>query len=314
MRLALIDAYKNRDNLNVKAPAIDPIRNLVDKLRKAAAVAKEKLEGAVGSVTDGADELAAKAKEAASGVGGFMGGALNMAAKVGEAATNVAGSVADAAASGTGAVAAKALELLADALDACLKAIDEPFQNVGKDIFRIKETEIIECYCKIIDKKVQIKDAVVCVRGADPWGEAEYKACKPTSCVDTMQSVCEKEIREDLRAVVQPEIDKHTVTKVWDVLMDKYNECNAELKKYDFLKDYVGEPFKLDLNEHIVNEVTTQFHGFMQEKEKAIRADPKSVIGRSKMPVVFPRLFSGTPKYNEFTMEDYANMERKDTC
>jgi len=108
---------------------------------------------------------------------------------------------------------------------------------------------------------------------------------------------------------VQPEIDKHVVTKVWDWLIEKYNECIAKLNEYEFLKEWVPDPIKLDINEYIVAETTSQFHGLMCRREAEIRAAPQ---GKSKeMPRMFHKCFSGDPEYNKITLEEYANFRKK---
>merc|ERR1719451_256963 len=71
--------------------------------------------------------------------------------------------VTDMAASGAGLAAEKAILLVATAMDEAIKALDQPFKDVGKDIFRIKEVEIIKCYMNIIEN-ARIKDAQKAVR------------------------------------------------------------------------------------------------------------------------------------------------------
>jgi hypothetical protein len=309
MRRSLIFAYRHKDEINVLAPSkeLEKIRKYAESLHKASEVARDKCTDTVGAATDSADAFAAKAADLAGDKGGFLG---KLAGSVVEAGVNVAGAATDLAASGAGLAAEKAIKLVAVAMDAAIGALDQPFKDVGKDIFASKENEIIAAYCTIIDKKVRIANAVQCVRGDAPYGEAQYKLCK-SGCVDTMHTVCKTEITEDLKTVVQGEINKHLVTKVWDGMIEKYNEANQALKKYSVLKEFLGEDIKLDINEYIVSEVVQQFHQLMVAREIEIRASP---AGKSdQMPVVFPKIFSGHP-YDQFTLEDFANMNRKDTC
>jgi len=307
MKMCLVDGYRNRDKIEVLAPSdgMDKMRKFAKQLHEASAVAREKCEDTMEGVTDKADELAAKAKEAAGGAGGMLGGMMGSALA---GATAVAGAAADMAASGAGLAAEKAILLVATAMDEAISALDQPFKDVGKDIFKIKEVEIIKCYMNIIEN-ARVQDAVKAVRGAAPYGAAEYSACAPGACCDLLQSVCQEEIHTELLKVVQEEIDKHFVTKAWDMLIEKYNEANAKLKTYKALEGFVGEPFKLDINVYISKECAKQFHGLMCEREGEIRKSPE---GKSKeMPRMFHHFFSGDPAFDDFTMEHYANFRKK---
>jgi hypothetical protein len=315
MKMSLIDAYRHKDEVQVLAPSetMEKVRNFAKKCDEAAACAREKCEDTVGGVTDKADDLAAQAKDALSGGGGLTGMIGGLAGSAIAGATAVAGGAADLAASGTGIVAEKAIQAVAAGMHKAIEALDQPFKDVGKDILGLKENEIIACYCKIIDDSVKITDAAKCVRGELPRGQKEYNECKPTACVDTMQAVCQKEILEGLRGVVQEEINKHLVTRMWDGLIENYNAANAKLKEYPALAGFVGEPFKLDINEYIIGEVASQFHGLMQRKEGEIRKAPGTEQNpKSKsMPRTFHLFFSGNPPYDEFTMEHYANYKKQ---
>merc|ERR1711957_749207 len=150
--------------------------------------------------------------------------------------------------------------------DAAILGIDQPFKDVGKDIFRIKEAEIIKCYWDLI-ADCRIKDAAKCVRGAEPYGETEYKACKTSACIDMLFSVCEADVEKGLLAVVQDEINKHAVTKAWDLAIENYNKANEKLGEYPILKSFQTEGIKLDINVYIVKECMNEFRKLMAERE-----------------------------------------------
>jgi hypothetical protein len=309
MKMCLIDGYRHKEEIAVLAPtdAMKNARAFAEKLHEASAVAREKCEDTVEGVTDKADELAAKAKDAlggGSGLGGMFGSVAGSAIAAG---TAVAGAGADLAASGAGLAAEKAIKAVALAMDEAIKAIDQPFKDVGKDIFTLKENEIIAKYCTIIDVSVKIPNAVKCVRGDGPPNV--YKQCNPSACIDTMQSVCEKEILEGLREVVQEEINKHIVTKAWDLLIENYNKANAKLREYKALEGFVGDPIKLDINEYIIKECAKQFADLMRKKEDEIRKNPS--YKSKEMPRTFHWFFSDDPAYDSFTMEHYANYKKK---
>jgi hypothetical protein len=315
MKLALLNGYiraKNPDTgLTVLAPGeqMAKIREFAVKMHEASQVARGKCEDTVESGTDKVNELAEAGAEAAAKAGGVFGGMLGGLAA---GAADLAGKAANVAASGAGLVAEKAIHLVAVALDEAIAAIDKPFADVGKDIFTLKEQEIVGKYVHLI-KECRIPDAVSVVRGDKPWGPDQYAACSQTRCVDTFYNVCKQDTIAGLREIVQPEIDKHVVTKTWDSVIEKINECNDALRKFKALEGYLMDNIKLDINEYIITEVDKQFLEMMQSVEKQIRPCSKTYSDKTDMPRTFHMLFSGTPGYGEFTYEDYVNFRQKDT-
>jgi hypothetical protein len=313
MKLALVNGYiRAKDpetGLNVKAPGepMKKARSFAEKMHEASAVAREKCEETVESGTDKVNELAEAGADAAAKAGGMLGGLLGKAAA---GAADLAGKAANVAASGAGLLAEKVIKGAALAMDEAINAIDKPFADVGKDIFKAKEAEIVALYVELI-KECRIPNAVSVARGNEPWGPAEYAACSQTRCVDTFHNCCKEKTLEGLRAIVQDEINKHFVTKAWDTVIEKFNECNAKLREYKALEGYLMDDIKLDINEYIIAEVDKQFLEMMQSVEKQIRPNSKQYSDKTDMPVTFHMLFSGTPGYNEFTYEDYVNFRQK---
>jgi hypothetical protein len=313
MKLALRNGYDRAKNpetgLNVKAPGelMEKARKFALGMHEASEKAKEKVEDTVGSGTDKANEVADKVSDLAAKHGGMLGGMLGKAAEVG---VDLAGKGANLAASGVGLAAEKTILVLALAMDEAIGAIDKPFAEVGKDIFKAKESEIVEKYIHLI-KTCRIPKAAVVVRGEAPFGVEQYNACKPTSCVDTFHAACQADSLKHLREVVTEEIQKHTVTKVWAAMIEKINACLDELRKHDFLKDYVMDNIQLDLNEYIITEVEKQFHEMMQGVEMQIRPESHRYKDVTDMPMVFHLLFSGEPAYDAITYEMYTNMRQK---
>jgi len=242
-----------------------------------------------------------------------------MAAEAAKAALDIASKTADkvtdVAASASGFMMEKGLTGLGAALDFAIEAIDKPFADVGKDIFNDKKDAIIECYCTIIDgEKFKITDPQNTVRGKAPWGEAEYKACDTSNCVRLMQNLCLAEQKTEMLKIVQDRINEHIVTRVWNDLIKAYEKCIEALNKittqYEILKGLEREPFKLDLGEYIVHQTIVEFYKLMMDQEAEIRKEPSKFAKKTKMPEVFPLLFSGNPAYDAFTLSHYANMER----
>jgi hypothetical protein len=317
MKQALVQAYHKREknSLEIDAPTeqMASIRKMAEALHKWSDEAKAKVDALGDKVEDKLDSMADSVGDAAEKIGGGMMGSLVGGLASGVSA--VAGKATDIAASGTGFLVEKGLLATALALDAAIKAIDDPFKIVGNDIFDCKKSELITGYCEIIeDERVRINDAVQCVRGAAPYGPSEYAKCQPDKCVRTMQKQVTVEMQKKLHTIVQGEIDNHLVTKVWDKLIETYNAANAEIKKiedkYAMLKGISGEPFKLDINEYIVNQVIIKFYVLMANEEARIRQNPIEFSPKTNIPTIFHLLFSGTPAYNEFTLEHFANMKR----
>jgi len=317
MKQALVQAYhaREKNSLAIEAPTeqMESIRKMADALHKWSDEAKAKLDALGDKVEDKLDSMADSVGEAAEKIGGGMMGSLVGGLASGVSA--VAGKATDIAASGTGFLVEKGLLATALALDAAIKAIDDPFKAVGNDIFDAKKTELITGYCEIIeDDRIRINDAVQFVRGQAPYGPTEYANCQSDKCVRLMQKQVTAEMQKKLHTIVQGEIDKHIVTKVWDKLIETYNAANAEIKKiedkYTMLKGISGEPFKLDINEYIVNQVIIQFYILMAAQEARIRKSPSDFSQKTSIPLLFHLLFSGTPAYNELTLEHYANMKR----
>lgn len=317
MKQALVQAYhlREKNSLEIEAPTeqMESIRKMAEALHKWSDEAKAKLDALGDKVEDKLDSMADSVGEAAEKIGGGMMGSL--VGGLAQGASAIAGKATDIAASGTGFLVEKGLLATALALDAAIKAIDDPFKAVGNDIFDAKKTELITGYCEIIeDERVRINDAVQCVRGQAPYGPAEYANCPSDKCVRTMQKQVTAEMQKKLHTIVQSEIDKHIVTKVWDKLIETYNAANAEIKKiedkYSMLKGISGEPFKLDINEYIVNQVIIKFYCLMAAQEARIRKNPIDFSKKTDIPTLFHLLFSGTPAYNDFTLEHFANMKR----
>jgi len=315
MKRCLIGAYAQKDTMKVQAPTDEmaAVRKMADTIHKLSAEIKGKLEAGQEKLDQKLDSAVDSAAKMAKNLGGdFFGKATETALDAGAAVLDKGTEL---AASGTGLVFEKLLDGLAKTLDAAIAAIDEPFATVGKDIFNAKKTEIIKCYCDIIDgESCRIKEPQEAVRGAAPYGEAEYKACQPDKCVRTMQKQCTEEMQKQMGQVVLEEVKKHVVTSTWDSLIKAYNSCIDELNKfvdkYEILKGLSMEKFKLDICTYIVNQTIIEFYVLMANQEIEIRKNPSQFAQKTDMPDLFPLLFSGTPAYDEFNITHYANMKR----
>merc|ERR1712113_668746 len=111
-----------------------------------------------------------------------------------------------------------------------------------------------------------------------------------------------KALASQLLPIVQEEIDKHAVTKAWDLAIEQTNKLieGMQDKVPDLMDKYGPTKIELDINLYIVTEVIQQIAIIMGKKEAEVRADPK---GKSRKPMLFEACF--TPDL-ELTVEHQA--------
>lgn len=317
MKQALVQAYhakERQQGLEIKAPTeqMASIRKMAEDLK--AYDAKEHIGELGGKVADKMDDAAGTATDMAGKLGGDTAkAAVGFFTGV---ASSVAGTVTEGVASGTGKVVDKVLSVVALALDEAINAIDKPFKEVGNDIFKKREVDIIKGYCEIIeDDRVKIGEAVKCVRGEKPYGYTEYTKCPSNQCVLTMQKQVTKDMQAKLGKIVEEEVKQHTVTHVWNSLIEKYNEAIAAIKdfesKYTILTGISGQPFKLNIEEYIVDQVIIQFYILMATQEARIRKSPMEFSPKTSLPNTFHLLFmheANDPPYEQLKMEHWVDI------
>jgi len=273
-------AISQFDKLIVVPPnEVNQFRDNAKRCREAGEEMKAKINEVAG---DG--NAAAVGEKVASG--GFMGNMIGMAA-----------SAVDKVAEVTGDAAGKALNLAlstaADGMDAAVDAIEKPFTEVGRDIVKAKEKEIVDIFVKYING-FDFPNAFSLVRG------------KKTDAISTTMTVAMVQpLAKELLPIVQAEIDKHAVTKAWDLAIEKTNEMinMMQEKVPDLMDKYGPKPIKLDINIHIVTKVIEQIAVLMGTKETEVRKDP---AGKSSKPKLFEVCFSDIELTIEY-LEDEHN-------
>merc|ERR1712050_167235 len=120
----------------------------------------------------------------------------------------------------------KAMQGVAAAEDAAVDAVQKPFTEVGRDIVIAKHDDILNVYLKYIND-LKVKDAVKLVRG--DVGNA--------ISINLLTDMV-RDLAKLLLPIVQEEIDKHAVTKAWDLAIENSNKI---LKAVDEALDKMGD-------------------------------------------------------------------------
>jgi len=273
-------ATKSFDQIQIKPPdVVNQFRDNATRCRAAGAEAKDKIADA--TCGDVAGDIG---KKVASG--GFLGSMVGAAAAVADKAIDVG-------AAGAGAAINGALCLLADGMDKAVDAIQKPFTEVGRDIIKAKEKEVTDIFIAYINGW-DFPNAFNLVRG----GQAD--AISVALTVAMVQPLAKQ-----LLPIVQAEIDKHAVTKAWDVAIEQTNSMikTMQEKVPDMMDKYGPKPIELDINIYIVTEVIQQLAVIMGTKEAEVRKDP---AGKSRKPKLFEACFSTIELTVEHSADEHA--------
>jgi len=254
------------DQIIVNPPnEVNQFRDNAKRCRDAGEEAKAK----IAEVAGGGNAEAIGEKVASGGMlGGMMGSAMKMVDKAAEVSGDAAGKAIN-----------LALHTAADGMDKAVDAIEKPFTEVGRDIVKAKEKEIVDIFVKYIN-------------GFDfPNAFNLIRAGGSDSISTTMTVAMVQPLAKQLLPIVQAEIDKHAVTKAWDLAIEKTNEMIAmfQEKVPDLMDKYGPTPIKLDINIHIVTKVIEQIAKMMGIKEAEVRQNP---AGKSSKPKLFEACFN----------------------
>merc|ERR1719188_221799 len=180
------------------------------------------------------------------------------------AAANAVDKAAEVAGAAAGTAINAALSATADGMDAAVDAIQKPFTEVGRDIVKAKEKEIVDIFVVYINN-YEFPKAFDLVHGAD------------TGAISTCLTVAMVQpLAKQLLPIVQAEIDNHAVTKAWDLAIEQTNEMIKLMqdKVPDLMDKYGPKPIKLDINIWIVTKVIEEIARLMREKEAEVRKAP----------------------------------------
>lgn len=276
-------AISQFDNIIVVPPnEVNQFRDNAKRCREAGEEAKAKIAEVAGG-----ENAAAIGEKVASG--GMLGGMMSMAAKAVDKAAEVGGDAA-------GKAINLALSTAADGMDAAVDAIQKPFTEVGRDIVKAKEDDIVKIFVAYINN-YNFPEAFKLVR------EGSADAISTNMTVAMVQPLA-----KSLLPIVQAEIDKHAVTKAWDLAIEKTNELIKLMqdKVPDLMDKYGPKPIKLDINIHIVTKVIEQIASLMGTKEAEVRNNPS---GKSSKPALFEACFK--QPFIELTVEHLEDEHSK---
>lgn len=246
--------------------------NEVNQFRANAERCREAGESVKDSLKDMAEGGQAEAMSEKVASGGMLGGMAKMAGKALDKAAEAGGDAA-------GKLINQALFTAAKGMDTAVDAIQKPFTEVGRDIVKAKQPEIVEIFVQYINK----------------WKFPEaYKLCrgqKGDAISLHMTVAMVKPLANALLPIVQTEINKHAVTKAWDLAIEETNKMINLMKDKvpDLMDKYGPKPIELDINIHIVTKVIEQIAFLMGKKEIEVRQNP---AGKSTKPFLFEAVFT----------------------
>lgn len=235
------------------------------------------------------------AASGAKAAGGMMGGMLGAMEKM-------ADQVQDAAAGAAGAAAAAGLNVAADALDAAVSKVEEPFQKVGCNVVTKKKADIINCFVEFING-YRFTEPIKMVRGEAPWSAEQYKKVPSDAISKWLAEKAKAELVKKLYPVTEAEVKADPVTNTWDSAVDKFNSFHDAVTKAGV--DLEGQGVKkmsFDLPTYITTEIVNELMRLMAEAETATRADPAGKD--TTKPISFAKIFSPVgltePDYTEW--------------
>eukprot|EP00419_Tripos_fusus_P090351 CAMPEP_0172855676 /NCGR_PEP_ID=MMETSP1075-20121228/62265_1 /TAXON_ID=2916 /ORGANISM="Ceratium fusus, Strain PA161109" /LENGTH=318 /DNA_ID=CAMNT_0013702687 /DNA_START=56 /DNA_END=1012 /DNA_ORIENTATION=+ len=275
--LTVSAAMEKPEEIVVPPPdCVNDQRENAQKLRDAAKAAVDKIE----SLTE--NDMAQNMVGDTEGKG-MIGSVMGFMAKAADGVAELTGK-------GAGMVVSTSLNGFAAALDKAVEAIEKPFTEVGRDIVERKKTDLIGIYAAYINQ-YNHSDPVSLVRGADPYGAAEYQAVPPDSISKALTDVALQPLAEQMLPIVQSEIDEHAVTKAWDVLIETTNKAHDKISQYAQLEGYGIKKIQLDINTYIVEQSIRALGDQMGKVESEVR---QNSAGKSRQPQTFAAVFSGT--------------------
>lgn len=226
--------------------------------------------------------------------GGALGGMLASAAGM---VDSVADKVAEYGAAGI----SKIIRTAADTLEGSIQKLEEPFQQVGKEVISESYSDVLKVFCDFINN-YKFANALVLIRGQDPYEASQYAAANKKGISEALIKSSAKEIIDKIFPKVEPAIKKHSTTKYWDSMLDANKSVCEKLRsiadKHSLLNNLNSLVDKLetttDLPCHITEEIVTGIMDLMSSKEEVLRNDSSGSATHSKKDHTFMVVFSGT--------------------
>jgi len=274
--------------LEVRTPdCVNSWKETVQALRdQAAAIEKAGDEG-------GGD----KAEKVAGAVatGGMLGNALGSLAKV---ADNVTDKVMEVGATAL----SESVRKVASTLEASIQKLEEPFQQVGKDVVTQKYSALLGAFSNFINN-YKFSNSLALIRGPEPYGQEQYQNVDKDGITQGLLKASLKEMVVAMLPTVTEEVANHLTTKSWKSMLECNQSCCGVIKslisKSDRLSPLNAYVEKLeattDLDMHITGEICTGLLKLMSAREDAIRNASDTITStHSKQNKSFQVVFSGT--------------------
>jgi len=203
--------------------------------------------------------------------------------------SGMVGGVMDSAGSAATAAMATVLSGVADALQAVVTQVGEPFKKAGQDVLKENSEEIQKAVSLFVVQMAISNDTVIeMVRGKAPYGLGQLGAVPEGAVTQYLCTKCRAGLVEKLLPLCEESIKKHTVTSTWDSSIEQFNKLSEQVDKLNLELKLV--PIQLDINDYIVNQIIEQLGTLMGKEETMHRSNP---AGKSRHPVVFEDVFSG---------------------
>merc|ERR1712048_632887 len=184
----------------------------------------------------------------------------------------------------------------------CIKAVQDQFSEVAKDLLSQKQAEIIQVMNEVINSDTFPNAGDLC-RGGTPWTGDQLKGCQKDKVTAYFASVAVKDLASKLLPKVQDCIDKNKAVKSWDAMVDTYNSLvenynkaltflgdkvkDTKVEQVTVLTDDMKKKEKESINEFIVTELITALLKRMGAEESKKRSAPESSARKETFQAVF---------------------------
>lgn len=282
-------------------PEIEQVRQLSKNLRTVSAMAKSHMTAGQGGI--GAEDRA----RATTGEGGMLEGLGGVEKDLFSKAAGFIDKAAEVLGAGVGAAAEKGFIVAADGLDHCIQSFEDPLNFAARGFVLNSRDGVIKVYTRAIEN-LKLQKPVFLIRGEQPHGPAQYKACPSNALSAEFAKRASGELMQAIAPLCIDIIARNEVQKDWDALMWKYDQANTKLKDYTmsegFLKangktevasSFPEGPINFDLNQYVAEQTVQQLASLMGEEEARLRCappQPSATTTEARMPVTFHLCFS----------------------
>lgn len=258
----------------------------------------------VGELRKQAEEIEAAGDEGGGDKGAMVAGVMATGGLLGGVAAAVGGAVDTVIDKGMeygGKALAVPVRGLASTIETCIQNLEEPFQQVGKDVVSKSYPKLLAAFSDFINN-YKFANSVALIRGSEPYGPEEYSAVAQNGISQGLLNASVPAMVTAMLPVVEEEVKEHKTTMVWSKMLDcNKTACETLRKLIDKsgrknLNTYVDKlEATTDMNEHITGEICLGLLKLMSQREANLRVDSHTVTAtHSKQVKSFQLVFSGT--------------------